>query len=237
MQSKSSLVAFADRAALTTKITELIATQLQASLGATGKARFAVSGGSTPADVYRALSALDLPWDKIHIDMVDERFVPPTHEASNESFVHRTLLKDYAAAAAFDGLWREGLNLDEAAQAASDRHASVDGDLDVVVLGMGGDGHTASWFPHADGLSQALDNGAPSFCAVTAQQSEVTGAHTQRLTMSLPLVASAKLIILLIAGDEKRNALNAALADGPIADAPVRAILRARPDLWICWAP
>jgi 6-phosphogluconolactonase len=101
---------------------------------------------------------------------------------------------------------------------------------------MGPDGHTASWFPYADGLGDALHSEKP-LCAVDAQQSNVTGKHVRRMTLTLDAVKSARFIALMIAGEEKRNAYIKALEDGPVEAMPVRAILKARPDLWTVWAP
>ena len=72
---------------------------------------------------------------------------------------------------------------------------------------------------------------------MTARRSEATGDEVERITMSLSAIAKAPLVILTIAGGEKRAAFEAAMADGPVEDMPVRAILRARPDLLVCWAP
>jgi 6-phosphogluconolactonase len=93
---------------------------------------------------------------------------------------------------------------------------------------MGPDGHTASWFPRAQGLDQALSRNGAKVAAVKADETDVTGRHTQRMTLTLGAIAGASRILLMIAGSAKRDALERALQDGPVADLPVRAVLRAR---------
>jgi 6-phosphogluconolactonase len=119
----------------------------------------------------------------------------------------------------------------------STRIAGIMRPFDVVILGMGADGHTASWFPGADGLGAALDEKAPDIVAVRAKQSLITGEHIDRLTLSLRAIRDARVIILLISGNEKRRAFERACGEGGVDEMPVRAIIRARPDMWVCWAP
>lgn len=218
------------------RLADVIEAQLARALGERSRATLAASGGSTPAALYKALSGRALDWSRVAAPLVDERWVPPGAEGSNETFVSSTLQQGKAAGAEVVGLWSDAASPAAGAEAAGARIAALGAPLDVVVLGMGTDGHTASWFPHARGLEDALSLES-GVVHVKAQQSEVTKEHLDRLTLTLGAVAEARLVCLLITGAEKREAFEKACAPGPVEDMPARAIFRARPDMWICWAP
>lgn len=237
MASEPALIEFASARAMAERLADLAALSLSRSIAAQGLATIAVSGGSTPTPLYEALSRRAIDWSNVAATLVDERWVPPTDIASNEAMARRSLLQGPAAAARFVGFWSEAPGLDAGAREASARLASVVRPFDVVILGMGADGHAASWFPHADGLADALRLDGPPIAPVTARASRETLGRLERLTLTLGAIASARLILLVITGEEKRKAYEAACADGPVEDMPVRAILRARADLWACWAP
>jgi len=236
MASKANIIKFASKEAMADRVADVIESSLSGTLHEKGKAVFAVSGGSTPAGLYRALSRRPIDWQKIAVPLVDERWVAPGSPGSNEDFVRSELINDYAKSAQLYGLWRNNMT---PMAAASDLSAdAVCSKIpDVVVLGLGNDGHTASWFPNADGLDGALAPNASSFTSVRAQRSDVTGEHLDRVSMSLEHVRRAKFICLLIAGEEKHETFMRAREYGNVTEMPVCAILRARPDLWACWAP
>ncbi|MFN0023704.1 MAG: 6-phosphogluconolactonase [Parvularculaceae bacterium] len=237
MGSDPPLVEFSGAPAMAARLADLIALALDRAVAEQGLASIALSGGATPALLYAALGARAVDWPNVTATLVDERFVAPTAAGSNEGFIRSNFLAGAAARARFAGLRGEAHGLDDAAIEAATRVAGVVRPFDVVVLGMGVDGHTASWFPHASGLREALADNAPLVAPIRAQKSAVTGDDVERLTLSLRAIRDARLIVLLIAGADKRRAFAAACAGGPVDDAPVRAILRARPDLWACWAP
>ncbi len=223
------------------RLADLIALALDRAVAAQGLASLALSGGSTPLPLYQALAARAVDWPNVTATLVDERFVPPAADGSNEAFIRSSFLAGAAARTRFVGLRGDADGLEDAATAAASRIAGVIRPFDVVVLGMGVDGHTASWFPHAAGLGAALADNAPLVAPIRAQKSAATGEHFERLTLSLRAIRDARLIVLVITGADKRRAFEAAcrgsIDGGSIEDAPVRAILRARPDLWACWAP
>ncbi|MGE0407845.1 MAG: 6-phosphogluconolactonase [Amphiplicatus sp.] len=227
MASSPALIAFESREAMAARLADLVEAALGRALEARGAASLAVSGGASPAGLYAALSRRRLDWARVTAALVDERWVPPTSEGSNERFIRETLARHEAAAARLVGLW----SATTPAQGLRAAEARLPKGFDVVLLGMGEDGHAASWFPHAEGLRDALSKEARLAVVTTG------GAYRQRMTLTLGAVASAPLVILLIAGEAKRRAFEEARRAGPVEDAPVRAILQERPDLWVAWAP
>lgn len=221
------------------RLAGLIADRLALSIAQNGKATMALSGGSTPRALYTRLSDLPLAWEKVTVTLVDERFVPTDDEASNEKLVREILLQNEAATAHFISLRGDNETLAGAAKAANAALARLSHPFDVVVLGMGEDGHTASWFAGAEGLAMALDEKTPARCVpITARKSTITGARTQRLTLTRSTLDKARLCLLVLQGKDKAKAYDQALQAGPIEDMPIRAILRTpQRAFWPCWTP
>lgn len=249
MIDRPGIIAFPSRDAMASRLATLCQAVVAGSIEEKGEAVLALSGGSTPAALYSRLGAMNpAHWAKTTVTLVDERWVAPDEDGSNEAFVRDALRIDEKPpfrdalgeparpVGAFHGLWREGLPPRDAAAAATRDLRDVAQSIDLAILGMGTDGHTASWFPHAEGLAEALSTRNQAVVHVRAQPSEATGPHLDRLTLTLGAVASARVVILLINGEEKRRAFEQARAAGAIEDMPVRAILDARPDMWVCWA-
>jgi 6-phosphogluconolactonase len=222
---------FADRAALAEALAAAVAEGLKAGAEARGAASLAVSGGSTPAAFFAALAAHDdVPWDKVTVTLVDERWVDTGSERSNARLVEAKLLQGRAAAARFVPLYQGGTQPDAGAASAAQR--AVPYPLDVAVLGMGTDGHTASFFPGGDTLAAALTAEGPVIAL------RAPGAGEPRVTLTLPVLLAARALYLHIEGEEKAATLLRALADGPVEDMPVRAVLRAAATpLTIYWCP
>jgi len=233
MAREAALIAFESGAAMAARLADLMGVALSCAVAERGLATMALSGGSTPEALYRGLAARDLDWPNIALTLVDERMTPPGSRGSNETFVRDTLLRKDAAAMRFAPLWSDTAPA-EAAAAAARRLADFPRPFDVVTLGVGTDGHTASFFPHAENLAAALAPDAPAVVAVRAPEGGVAGVHRDRLTLALREIIAARLIILLASGAAKRAVLEAALAG---ADLPVRHVLAARPDVWVCWHP
>lgn len=233
MASEPDLIAFASRDAMAQRLADLVEGSLARGMASGGRGELAVSGGSTPRELYRELARRNIAWNKVSATLVDERWVAPDHPRSNEAFVG-----DAFSEAEIDvaGLYVAGKSAAEAAAAVSARLQRRKKPFDAVILGMGDDGHTASWFPYAKGLEIALSSDE-RVCAVTAVKSAVTGEEVDRMTLTLSAMRDAALIVLMIAGESKRIAFGEASEAGPVEYMPVRAILRARPDLWVCWAP
>ncbi len=226
--------AFETREAAMQAAADAIAESLENGLKTRGIACAALSGGSTPAPAYRALAErAGLNWTKVTFALVDERFVPPTHDASNEKLIAETLATAFALGAQFKPMYFSAETAPQAADSANALYENLH--IDVALMGMGEDGHTASWFPGAQGLSEALDLGAPA-TVVATRATQAAGA-SDRLTLTRAAIARADRVILLITGGQKRKVLEAALA-GPIEAAPVAALF-ADPSRapQVLWAP
>lgn len=234
MASDPEITSFASQEAMASSVATLIAAKIEERTAGGNVAELAVSGGSTPLALYRELAGMDLNWPNTRLTLVDERWVPPHHPRSNEAFVREAFNK--APNASVQGLFLEKSTINAAvSHFNSSLEPSMSG-FDVVVLGMGNDGHTASWFPHAAGLGNALTSD-DRYCAITAQQSDVTGEEVERVSLTLSAIKQSPLIVLLLAGEAKYETLQVALEPGSVVDMPVRAILSARPDMHICYAP
>ena len=192
-----------------------IAGALVDALSRQPRARLLLSGGSTPAPVYARLAAADLEWSRVDIGLVDERWVPPGDEHSNTRLLREHLLRDRAAAARFEAF--EGDTLESAVQHANLRDAAAD----IVVLGMGGDGHVASLFPGMRGLAQALASVQP-YVAVDASGCPGAGAWPRRISLTPAGLAPASTRLLLIRAEEKRELWQRALAGDDALELPVR---------------
>jgi 6-phosphogluconolactonase len=206
---------YPDRDTLMRDLAELVADQLRAAHATKGRATLAVPGGTTPGPFLSALSESDLAWADVRVMPTDERMVSELSPRSNARLIRETLLKGPAAAARFVDLYEPIIGARRSRVAAALP-------IDVLVLGMGADMHTASLFPGAPELAEALADGAPELVEI-----HPPGQPEARLTLSAPVLRDASVIHVLITGPDKLAALEQALADGPIAEAPVRAVLTA----------
>lgn len=236
MGSDPELIEFASRDAVAARLSDYLESVIARAIAERGRAAIALSGGSTPEALYAELSGRPLDWTKVSVTLVDERWTPPGSSGSNETFIRRSFLKGRASAAQFIGMWSEAPTPVLGAAEAERRILPL-GEFDAIVLGMGGDGHTASWFPNCEGLDRALSMTGPCVAAIKAVKSAVTGDHVDRITLTLGAIAKSRAIALLMTGADKRSTYETAIQSGGVGDMPVRAILRARPDLWACWAP
>lgn len=228
MACNPGLMTYASREIMSKRLADLVEPRLA------GGGVLAVSGGSTPELFYKELSGRKIAWPKVKAILVDERWVPLGHPRSNEAFVKQAF--SGATGIEIVGLYNGATGPADAVEEIKDRLECANRPFDVVVLGMGPDGHTASWFPHAEGLDDALFS-KERVSAVRAKQSDVTGEEVDRMTLTLRALEDARLVLLLLTGDEKRAVFERACEDGAAEDMPVRAILRARPDMLACWAP
>lgn len=180
-----------------------IAAALRTAIAARARASLAVSGGKSPIPLFEALREQDLDWSKVTVVLVDERVVPRDHEASNTALVARHLLQGPAAAARFVPFFGElpaqfnAEVLDALVQDATERIAGLPWPLDVAVLGMGEDAHTASLFPGAPGYARAIATDDPLAWVVPDM------APHARLSFTLHALLQARELLLSISGAAK----------------------------------
>lgn len=203
----------ADKAALIQRAYDLVLTQIKAAIDQRGRCTLALAGGSTPKPLYEALAQADLPWDKLYIFWGDERYVSPDHPDSNAKMARQAWLNQVAipteqiypvptddpdptaAAAQYEQTLRHVLGEPTAVPS-----------LDIILLGMGDDGHTASLFPHTAAL-QVCDR----IVSVGNKDGQ------PRITFTVPLINAGRYVLFLAAGASKRPALSQVFA--PAADA------------------
>lgn len=210
-------VEYADRDMMMIDLAQQLAGELNTCVMTHDHASFAVPGGTTPGPIFDVLCAADLDWSRVHVMPTDERWVDENSERSNAALIKSRLLTDRAAAAQFLPFYREGQAPDAA---MADVAASLKGELpiSVLLLGMGADMHTASLFPCAPQLQDALAGDAPPVMAVTPEGQET------RITLTGPVLAGAMNTHVLITGTEKREALERAQTLEPQA-APIKTVL------------
>ena len=224
---------FADKPTLAKELAEAIAERIRTAIAERGEAAIAVSGGSTPGKFFMALGKMrDIDWSKVIVTLVDERWVDETSDRSNAMLVNEKMLQGPAAVARFFPLYSGG---DEptAEQVAKTNAliSTLPKPFAAVILGMGNDGHTASFFPGGDTLDEALKGQGPTLAI------HAPGAGEPRITFTLPRLLETDGLYLHIEGDEKAAVLDKALGDGPVEDMPIRAVLRAGAPLAIYWCP
>ena len=183
-----------------------------------GRASLSVPGGTTPGPIFDILSGVNLDWANVAVMLNDERWVGEDSPRSNTRLLKQRLLVNKAAAAQLIPLYAEAsepeLMLKHLAEGIAPHLP-----LTVLLLGMGNDMHTASLFPGADLLAEALAANAPIVMALRAE-----AAGEPRITLTAPVLQEAQNIHILITGLEKRAAIEAA-AGLPALEAPVRVVL------------
>ncbi|HIK30788.1 MAG TPA: 6-phosphogluconolactonase [Oscillatoriales cyanobacterium M59_W2019_021] len=199
----------ADKTALVDRAKELVLAQIETTLAERDRFTIALSGGSTPKPLYEALAAEDLPWEKIHVFWGDERYVPPTHPDSNEKMAREAWLDRVAIPP--ENIHPMPTGAGDPAIDAQTHDLELqaffglsDGEFprfDVMLLGMGDDGHTASLFPHTEAL-QVCDR------LVTVGNKD----GQPRITLTIPVLNRSRCILFLVAGANKQTALREVFA-------------------------
>lgn len=211
---------------------------LETAIAENGRANFMVSGGSTPAPTFERLSTTPLDWSRVTVGLVDERWTYVESEASNERLVRQHLLVKNAGGAGFIPMRTMHATLKEAVADRATAYGQHCQPIDLVLLGMGRDGHTASWFPNSQGLVDALNHPqALSVSQIDAQGCPAAGELTDRMTLTGNAIGTARAAILMIFGHQKREVLDRAF-QSEAATYPIKhAIDLLGQRLTIIWAP
>lgn len=203
-RTRLKLIVAKDRAELRRVAAEILARKIQAAVSARGRCTIALSGGSTPGPVYQELGDSDLarkvPWSQLEIYFADERAVPLDDPESNYRLVKETLLRSHPDL--LGQVFRMPADAADRDQAAKRYGRKLPDPLDLLVLGMGPDGHTASLFPG----SAALDEKDQRVVPVLAPK-----PPPQRMTITPPVIERARAIVVMASGEEKAPALARAL--------------------------
>ena len=213
---------FEQRELLDEALADKVAVLLTAALESKGKASIAVSGGSTPKGFFQALSKKKLAWQAITITLADERWVDIDSSDSNTKLVHEYLMQNEAVKAKFFYLKQGEILSDET---LADLNLAANQQLlplDVLILGMGEDGHTASLFPCSDEITQCLAKDSQALLKVTPK----TAPH-QRISFSFAALAQSKNTFLHLSGISKKQVLAKAIAGQVCKEMPISAFLQA----------
>ena len=212
---------FATAEAAAEALAGAVADALRGAGEARGRAALAVSGGKSPVVFFAALNRQPIDWTRVSITLVDERWVDAATADSNEHLLRSTLLAGPAGAARFVPLKTAAANPSAAVAERTAALAQLPHPLDVVVLGMGDDGHTASLFPGRPGLEAALD---PAGEARLAEIVPASAPHP-RLGMTLRAILDSRLVCLQIQGPAKRRVYERARAGVSPLEMPIAAVL------------
>lgn len=225
---------FPDALALANALAGELRVELQEAIAARGHASLVVSGGRTPALLFEQLSKEPLDWRKVWVTLADERWVDVQDPASNERMVRQTLLQNHAAAAQMIGMKNAAASPAEGSDWCWRSLARIPRPFDVVLLGMGDDGHTASLFPQSPGIVAALNGSNPPACV--GMQAPV--APEQRISLNLTALLDARRVILHIQGEGKWSVYQRALQRGAVTELPVRAVLHQQETpVEVFWCP
>ena len=229
--SNPAFRSFDSRDALAEKLADDVCEQLHAAIAKRGEATLVVSGGSTPTPFFKALRARDLSWKQIKVLVADERWVMPDHDDSNEKLVREHLQPESIISLA---PMMADENLHDGAVRIEHQLKAMTNPFDVVILGMGEDGHTASLFPNHVVLEEGL-NLQTSHASLPVEDSPKP--PPQRITLTAKRLMNCENLILHITGDAKKSVYETALQTDDVKQYPIAALLKnTNPQPTIYWA-
>jgi len=228
---------FADRGELNKALAADIVTDLTQAVTARGAASLVASGGTTPGPLYDLISAMAAPWERVTVTLADERWVEPDSPLSNARLIRSRLIRDRASRAQFVPLKTGQAEPEPAEPDVDDALRAILRPFDLVLLGLGENGHTASLFPHGQGLTAALNLADPAL-ARAIRPVAPDDPVPPRMSMTPRAILDSRRIILLFTGEAKWSVYRQALETGDIEDLPVRAVLRqSQTPVEVWWAP
>ncbi|HKL50127.1 MAG TPA: 6-phosphogluconolactonase [Wenzhouxiangellaceae bacterium] len=224
-----------DLDSLSTTVARTLAQICAEAIATRGTAVLALAGGSTPLPVYRHLAGIELDWSRVVLLPGDERWVAHDEPACNL----RAMREAFAAAnASFRPLTPELPEGPPDTSVADATLADLQAPFDACVLGMGGDGHFASLFPDAEGLTEALDPETDKQAVVVRPSPFPADAPFERISLTLSRIASSRRLLLLIRGEDKRRVLHNARTSADSQRYPIAALMQHAGDaLEIHWSP
>lgn len=227
---------FSDRSALVAGVSQRIVSQLADSLEARAQAAMALAGGATPMPIYATLAAQALDWPRVTAVATDERWVPAAHQANNGREIRRQFA---GAGLKVQSLVPDNASGEPAVDQAEQTLAGLPQPFDLVVVGMGSDGHFASLFPHSPALSVGLDPETKDSALVVIPDPLPPEAPFARVTLTLSRLLATRCLLLVIAGQAKRDVLaQAAQGGADEQQLPIAALLRAAGEkLEVFWSP
>ncbi len=223
---------FSDKASLVTKFADQIVDILTTAISEHGRASLVVSGGSTPLPLFAELSQRSVDWSKVDVTLADERWVEETHTDSNTKLVKENLLQNKAASAHFVPLYSNFEDAAEGVHEAEVRLSSISQPFDVLILGMGEDGHTASLFPCSKQINEGLSLSSGRVCLAVQPE---TAPH-QRISLTLPALLNSKHVFLHLTGEKKKAVLQDAMENHSEREKPITAVVNRAP-VTLMWAP
>ena len=225
---------FPNTLALTHVLTAQIKVDLEEAIAARAAAGLVVSGGRTPEGLFKNLRNEPLDWSRVWITLADERWVDTASPQSNERLVREVLLQGKAAAAHFIGLKNTAAAPEQGVEWAWRSIKRIPRPFDIVLLGMGEDGHFASLFPGSLGIVRALDLTAPPGCVAMNALAE---PHA-RISLNLPALLDTRRVMLLITGHAKWQVYERARTAGSSSELPIRALLQQKQvPVDVYWSP
>ena len=205
---------YTSRAELSREVTALVADSLALGLSERGKGYAALAGGITPIPVYDRLAHIELDWANVILCPTDERCAAPDHVARNDRMLRHAFQRGLAKEARITSLE----NNEEIAALPA---------FDVVLLGMGGDGHIASLFPHSEGTAAAMNVDSSEATHKVVPDPLPADAPFVRLTLTLARLINAHKIVVMMTGEDKRKIALAATEPGDPLDPPIRGLIAA----------
>lgn len=215
---------FPDAKTLAQQLAGDLANRMRKCIAQNGHVSVALSGGKTPVLFMQALAQEKMDWDNVLITQVDERWVDDQNDASNAKLIRQHLLQGAAADAYFLPLKNTAKSPVYGFMESENRLQEQIAQLDYAVLGMGLDGHTASWFPHSKALAAILNEQSNARCAPVIDAPE----FAQRMTLTWRFLSQCRHLFVHMEGNAKDVVLTQALLSERAHDIeamPIRKIL------------